>query len=301
MILAQRSHSHAHAAGRAVADARYCRDPPGSPTPAPASSTRALRKRAASGESPGQYIYIIQLGRPSLTLGGNQVRHGCRRRPARARPLHSPQGHTTRTLRTHGQLSMKRPAIPSTAMIQPSRTPRSHARGRRPALPPAASAGTTLTGRGTSNVLSYRYATRPDSSHTGYLETNVAAQQGYWRSGGSLTFRIPIPLRMWSAPDGSGRRPTSVSAGQSLCGAPRRNRTGDPILTMNRRPSAVLTVVFAGRNAPWRPQLCAHSTASAVISDRTAGNPPNRRIVRLPSGRSLDLLHVSSRPVAPYA
>jgi hypothetical protein len=24
---------------------------------------------------PGQYIYIIQLGRPSLTLGGNQVRH----------------------------------------------------------------------------------------------------------------------------------------------------------------------------------------------------------------------------------
>src|SRR5215208_1639101 len=29
------------------------------------------------------------------------------------------------------------------------------------------------------------------------------------------------------------------------CGAPRRNRTGDPILTMDRRPSAVLTGVFA--------------------------------------------------------
>ena len=34
----------------------------------------ACLTRTASGESPGQYI-IIQLGRPSLTLGGNQVRH----------------------------------------------------------------------------------------------------------------------------------------------------------------------------------------------------------------------------------
>src|SRR5829696_8472593 len=34
-------------------------------------------------------------------------------------------------------------------------------------------------------------------------------------------------------------------------GAPRRNRTGDPILTMNRRPSAVLTRVFAARPTPW--------------------------------------------------
>jgi hypothetical protein len=50
--------------------------------------------------------------------------------------------------------------------------------------------------------------------------------------------------------NGSGRRLTSVSAGQSLCGAPRRNRTGDPILTMDRRPSAVLTRVFAARAAP---------------------------------------------------
>jgi hypothetical protein len=43
---------------------------------------------------------------------------------------------------------------------------------------------------------------------------------------------------------GSGRRPTSVFAGQSWCGAPRRNRTGDPILTMDRQPCAVLTRVF---------------------------------------------------------
>ena len=33
-------------------------------------------------------------------------------------------------------------------------------------------------------------------------------------------------------------------------GAPRRNRTGDPILTMDRRLSAVLTDVFAGRLVP---------------------------------------------------
>jgi hypothetical protein len=33
--------------------------------------------------------------------------------------------------------------------------------------------------------------------------------------------------------NGSGRQMTSVPAGQSLCGAPRRNRTGDPILTMD--------------------------------------------------------------------
>jgi hypothetical protein len=32
---------------------------------------------------------------------------------------------------------------------------------------PAASAGMGLMGRGTSNVLSYRYATSPESGHTG--------------------------------------------------------------------------------------------------------------------------------------
>jgi hypothetical protein len=41
-----------------------------------------------------------------------------------------------------------------------------------------------------------------------------------------------IPMRMWSAPNIPKRQPTSVSAGQPWCGAPRRNRTGDPILTM---------------------------------------------------------------------
>ena len=40
-------------------------------------------------------------------------------------------------------------------------------------------------------------------------------------------------------------------------GAPRRNRTGDPILTMDRRPSAVLAGVSAARSAPWMLQLWA--------------------------------------------
>ena len=77
-------------------------------------------------------------------------------------------------------------------------------------------------------MLSYRYATRPDSSHTGYLETNVAAQQGYWRSGGSLTFRIPIPLRMWSATAAPNGDLPAFPLVRVYVG-PRRNRTGDPI------------------------------------------------------------------------
>jgi hypothetical protein len=44
--------------------------------------------------------------------------------------------------------------------------------------------------------------------------------------------------------------PTSVSAGQRMCGAPRRNRTGDPILTMDRGRTAVLTGVSAARATP---------------------------------------------------
>ena len=50
---------------------------------------------------------------------------------------------------------------------------------------------------------------------------------------------------------------TSVSAGQSGCGAPRRNRTGDPILTMNRQPSAVLASVLAAHDGPSGAKVCA--------------------------------------------
>jgi hypothetical protein len=86
---------------------------------------------------------------------------------------------------------------PVTALINRAAT-RSHA-GFGLTLVLATSAGTTFMGRGTSNVLSYRYATGSESAHTGYSTTNVAAQQGYERSDGTLTRRIPIPRWMWSA------------------------------------------------------------------------------------------------------
>jgi hypothetical protein len=45
-------------------------------------------------------------------------------------------------------------------------------------LPLAASMGTGLS-REARDVLSYRYATSPEASYTGYSTTKVAAQQGY--------------------------------------------------------------------------------------------------------------------------
>jgi hypothetical protein len=92
---------------------------------------------------------------------------------------------------------------------------------------PAASAGTTLMGRGTSNVLSYRYASSPESGHAGYSTTNVASQQGYELYDSALTLRIRFECgwsqlqgirtatyqclrwseRVWSPPPESNRRP----------------------------------------------------------------------------------------------
>jgi hypothetical protein len=50
---------------------------------------------------------------------------------------------------------------------------------------------------------------------------------------------------------------TSVSAGQSGVEPSAGIEPGDPILTMDRWRTAVLTGVFAGRSAPWMPQLWA--------------------------------------------
>src|SRR5215203_5794444 len=61
---------------------------------------------------------------------------------------------------------------------------------------------------------------------------------------------------------------TSVCAGHRLGGAPRRNRTGDPILTMEPPGTAVRTAIFAGRARPSEEKLSALSTHSyAFISD----------------------------------
>jgi hypothetical protein len=59
---------------------------------------------------------------------------------------------------------------------------------------------------------------------------------------------------------------TSVCAGQRLCGAPRRNRTGDPILTMDRRPSAVLTRLLAVRPAASATPGCWPARHAAIDS-----------------------------------
>jgi hypothetical protein len=60
-----------------------------------------------------------------------------------------------------------------------------------------------------------------------------------------------IPMRVCGRPQTSrnGNRP-SVSAGQPGCGAPRRNRTGDPILTMEPPGTAVRTAASPARARP---------------------------------------------------
>jgi hypothetical protein len=84
--------------------------------------------------------------------------------------------------------------------------------------------------------------------------------------------------------------PSSVSAGQNMCGAPRRNRTGDPILTMDRRTSAVLSGIFAGHSVPQRPQLwgqlasipgssaLTHPLQGHSIDDPGRDHPANRLV-----------------------
>jgi hypothetical protein len=113
-------------------------------------------------------------------------------------------GHTGPDAPSPRATSMKRPGDPPvTVLIH-------RAAHQKPArvgmtLPPAASAGTTLRGRGTSNVLGYRYATSLASSHTGYSPTKSCSSAGLlalWRRADPS---IPIPLRRWSAataPDG---------------------------------------------------------------------------------------------------
>jgi hypothetical protein len=60
---------------------------------------------------------------------------------------------------------------------------------------------------------------------------------------------------LWTADTSSNATTTSICAGQSRCGAPRRNRTGDPILTMEPPGTAVRTAVSPGHARPYRPKL----------------------------------------------
>jgi hypothetical protein len=62
---------------------------------------------------------------------------------------------------------------------------------------------------------------------------------------------------------------TSVCAGHWLGGAPRRNRTGDPILTMEPPGTAVRTAVSPGHARPSRPKLSVLFRRSYAFSFRT--------------------------------
>src|SRR4029453_4917683 len=59
---------------------------------------------------------------------------------------------------------------------------------------------------------------------------------------------------------------TSVPAGQRLCGAPPRNRPGDPTLTMEPPGTAVRTAVSPGRARPSGPKLSVLFRRSYVLS-----------------------------------
>jgi hypothetical protein len=81
------------------------------------------------------------------------------------------------------------------------------------------------------------------------------------------------------------RKLTSVSAGHSLCGAPRRNRTGDPILTMEPPGTAVRSAVSPGRARPSWPKLSVLFRLSYAFSNCT----PTRSCVLANSGGRRDL------------
>ena len=81
-----------------------------------------------------------------------------------ARPLHSPKGGQLGHSETIHEATRRSPV---TAMIQPSGPPRSHARVGMTLPPTARSVGMGLLTREARDVLSYRYATSPESGNTG--------------------------------------------------------------------------------------------------------------------------------------
>jgi len=78
---------------------------------------------------------------------------------------------------------------------------------------------------------------------------------------------------LWTADASSSTTTTSVSAGQRLCGAPRRNRTGDPILTMEPPGTAVRTAISPARARPPGPKLSVLLRRSYALSQAVGGDP----------------------------
>src|SRR5262245_51268241 len=116
-----------------------------------------------------------------------------------ARPLHSPRGgHTARDApKPRATVHEATRRSPCHGLEPTQRPTRSHARVHM-TLPPAATAGTTLRARGTSNVLSYRDAPSPLRAIPETPRPKLLVS----RSISALTRADPshpIPLRMWSA------------------------------------------------------------------------------------------------------
>ena len=153
------------------------------------------------------------------------------RHPARLPPAYSPDAPRP---------SMKR-AIPCQGLDPTERPTRRRARVAM-TLAPAASAGRTLTGRGPGmcSVTAMRPAQNRAVPDTDDQRCCSAGLLALWRRADPLHPHSTTDV----VGDGCERRLNSISAGQSMCGAPRRNRTGDPILTMDRQPSAVLSHVL---------------------------------------------------------
>jgi hypothetical protein len=77
-----------------------------------------------------------------------------------------------------------------------------------------------------------------------------------------------IPRWMWLPRTASKQKLSSVCAGHRVGGAPRRNRTADPILTMEPPGTAVRNPVSPGRARPSRPKLSVQSTCRYAFSWR---------------------------------
>jgi hypothetical protein len=184
---------------------RPCSNPGVTMAAAVASTARDGWRRSAPATHPGR--------NPSAVRGQTAVRPG--HGPSHAVPL-------------------------VTALIRPSCRPEATLGSASPCrLPRARVRDSQPRGQGRAQL---PLCDQPDSGHTGYFTTKVTAQQAIDALTACGRRRIPFHYRC-GRPQRLRTATTSVSAVQGLCGAPRRNRTGDPILTMDRQPSAVLSRV----------------------------------------------------------
>jgi hypothetical protein len=100
--------------------------------------------------------------------------------------------------------------------------------------------------------------------------TSECAARRLLRTDRSIASRRRILMRMRPVSSVPERELTSVCAGQQWYGAPRRNRTGDTILTMNLGNGAVPLRVFAAQRKPCGAHVWDQSS-SQVSSSMTTG------------------------------